>query len=293
MDLPRRIGRYEIRARLAAGATAEVFLARAADGPDVALKRLHPHLGDDADAVAVLLDEARLAARLDHPAAVPVVDLGCEDGAWFVAFEHVAGLDLGALSARLAAQAALLPPPVAVAVAVEIAWALAALHRLEDGRLVHGDVAPRNILVGRDGAVRLTDLGACAALARGAPGVFGTPGYVAPEQARGDRPGPAADVFSTGAILFELLAGVAPYPREALCALAAPLHGAPPALSSRRPELGDALSGAVARALARDARDRFATANALAAALRPFAAPPEEARATLAAAVAEAAGRDT
>jgi serine/threonine-protein kinase len=286
MDLPRRIGRYLIRARLAAGATAEVFLARAEDGPDVALKRLHAHLAEDADAITWLLDEARLAARLDHPAAVPVIDLGCEDGAWFVAFEHVAGMDLGTLSARLAARRELLPVAVAVSVAVDIASALAALHRLDGGTLVHGDVAPANVLVGCDGSVRLSDLGACAALARGAPGVFGTPGYVAPEQARGERPSPAADVFSTAVILLELLAGGPLASREGLSGLAAPLDAPVPTLLRCRPEVDEELASAVARALDRDPRRRQATAGELGRALMEFAAPSADARRLLAALVA-------
>jgi serine/threonine-protein kinase len=278
MDLPQRIGRYEIRTRIATGATAEVFLARAAGSPDVAVKRLHPHLAEDADAVSQLLDEARLAARLEHPAAIPVIDLGCDDGAWFVVFEHVAGKDLATVLARLAERGELLPIPVAVAVAVEIASALAVLHRLDDARLVHGDVAPANVLLSRDGRVRLSDLGACAALARGAPGVFGTPGYVAPEQARGDPITAAADVFSTGAILFELLTGAPAFPHDALSGLAAPLDGPAPTLREARPELRPALSAALGRAIAADPRRRFASADALVAALRPFAAPEQEAR---------------
>jgi serine/threonine-protein kinase len=291
MDLPPRIGRYEIRARLGSGATAEVFLARAAGAPDVALKRLHPHLASDAEAVARLLDEARLAARLDHPAAVPVIDLGFDDGAWFVVFEHVAGKDLATVLARLAERGELLPIPVVAAVAVEVASALSVLHELGGERLVHGDVAPANVLVSRDGAVRLSDLGACAALARGARGVFGTPGYVAPEQARGDPPDATADVFSTGAILYELLTGAPAFPREALSGLAAPLDGPALALRGLRPEVPEALAAAVGRALDADPRRRFATATELEAALVPFAAPAADARVRLAALVSEIFGR--
>jgi len=283
MDPPRRLGRYELRTRLAAGGTAEVFLARAGDGPDVALKRLHAHLADDPDAIARLLDEARLAARLDHPAAIPVVDLGCDEGAWFVAFEHVPGADVAALQARLAARGERLPPAVAVAIGVEIASALAALHRLEGG-YVHGDVAPGNVLVGSDGRVRLFDLGACAALARGAPGVFGTPGYVAPEQARGERPGASADLFSTGAVLFELLAGAPAYPRAALPALVAALDRPPPTLHGVS-GVSDELASAIARAMDADPRRRFASADELGTALARFAPTREDARARLAALV--------
>jgi serine/threonine-protein kinase len=291
MDLPPRIGRYEIRARLGSGATSEVFLARAPGAPDVALKRLHAHLAGDAEAIARLLDEARLAARLDHPAAVPVIDLGFDDGAWFVVFEHVAGKDLATVLARLAERGELLPIPVAAAVAVELASALAVLHRLDGEELVHGDVAPANVLVSREGAVRLSDLGTCAALARGTRGVFGTPGYVAPEQARGDPPAAAADVFSTGAILYELLVGAPAFPREALPGLAAPLDGPAPALRGLRPDVPEALAAVVGRALAADPRRRLATAAGLEAAVAPFAAPAAAARGQLSALVSEILGR--
>ena len=290
MDLPRRIGRYEIRARLASGATAEVFLARAPGTPDVALKRLHPYLANDADAIAQLLGEARVAARLEHPSAVPVIDLGCEDGAWFVAFEHVTGSDLATILGRLAGRGELLPVPVAVALACDVAAAVGALHRLDGAGLVHGDVTPANVLLARDGSVRLTDLGACAALARGAPGVFGTPGYVAPEQARGERTGPAADVFSLGAILFELVTGRSAFPHEVLPGLAAPQGGLPPDPCELRPGLPAELSAAVRRALAARARSRFPTADAFATALRPFAGPEDAVRLRLSAIVGELCG---
>lgn len=273
----RRIGRYEIRGRLATGATADVFLARADGAPDVALKRLHPHLADDADAIAQLLDEARIAALLEHPAAVAVLDVGCDEGAWFVAFEHVPGRDLGAVLARLAAGGESLPAPLAAAIVADLASCLGALHRLGAG-LVHGDVAPANVLLSRAGAVHLVDLGACAAIARGAPGVFGTPGYVAPEQAAGEPPAPAADVFSTGAILFELLTGAPAFPRDVLTGLAAPAEEAAAGTVQGHPGVSAALAGVVTRALAPDPRRRFASAAQLEDALRPFAAAPAEAR---------------
>ncbi|HET7753229.1 MAG TPA: serine/threonine-protein kinase [Anaeromyxobacteraceae bacterium] len=290
MDLPRSIGRYEIRARLATGATGEVFLACAPGGPQVALKRLHAHLAGDADAVALLLDEARLAARIDHPAAVPVIDLGCEDGAWFVAFEHVAGPNVAQVLARLGERGERLPAELSVAIVVELASALSVLHRLDDAGLVHGDVSPSNVLVARDGAVRLTDLGACAALGRGAPGIFGTPGYVAPEQARGEAPGPAADVFSAGAILFELLSGAPAFPRDALPGLAAPLEGPVPELRGALAEHQPALAAAVERALAPDPRRRFATSDELLDAIRAFAAEATDARERLSALVSDLFG---
>lgn len=274
----RRIGRYEIRGRLATGATADVFLARADGAPDVALKRLHPHLADDADAVAQLLDEARLAALLEHPAAVAVLDVGCDEGAWFVAFEHVPGRDLGAVLARLAADGERLPAALSAAIVADLASCLGALHRLGDG-LVHGDVAPANVLLSRAGAVHLVDLGACAAIARGAPGVFGTPGYVAPEQAAGEPPAPAADVFSAGAILFELLTGAPAFPqRDVLTGLAAPAEEAAAEALQAHPEVSAALTDIVTRALARAPRRRFGSAAQLEGALRPFAAAPAEAR---------------
>jgi eukaryotic-like serine/threonine-protein kinase len=290
MDLPRRIGRYEIRARLASGATAEVFLARAPGTPDVALKRLHPHLAHDAEAIAQLLDEARLAARLEHPSAVPVIDLGCEEGAWFVAFEHVSGCDLAMVLSRLSARGELLPVPIAVALACELAAAVGALHQIDGEGLVHGDVTPANVLLARDGSVRLTDLGACAALARGTPGVFGTPGYVAPEQVRRAGIGPAADVFSLGAILFELVTGRAAFPREVLPGLAAPLDGLPPEPCTLRPELPPEVGAAAMRALDARPRRRFQSAEAFIEALRPFAASEDAARLRLSTLLAELCG---
>jgi serine/threonine-protein kinase len=198
-------GRYEVRRPLGHGAMSTVDLAQDAelDRP-VALKRLAENLARDEDRRLRFMREARLAARLTHPNVVRVYDVGEDDGRPFIAMEYVDGETLADLVARKGP----LPRAEAVMLGIQAARALAAAH---DAGLVHRDVKPQNLLLRRDGTLKLGDFG----VAFGPEGtrltlvgtVLGTAAYLAPEQARGEDVTAAADIYGLGAVLYELLTG--------------------------------------------------------------------------------------
>ena len=227
-------GRYEIERALGHGAMAVVDLARDVElERHVALKRLAENLSRDDELHARFLREARLAARLSHPNVVRVYDVGDEGGRPFIAMEYVDGETLAELVARRGP----LPPDEVAELGVQICRGLAAAHA---AGLVHRDVKPQNLLLRRDGVLKLGDFG----IAFGAEGtrltmagtVLGTAAYLAPEQARGEEVTAAADVYGVGAVLYELLTGVPPRSPGSLAELAGaapipPPVGAPSALA--------------------------------------------------------------
>jgi serine/threonine protein kinase len=188
-----RLGPYRVIRRLAIGGMAEILLARF-EGRPLALKRILPHLAGSDEMVALFEEEARIAARLTHPNVVRVHDFARIDGAWVLALEYVAGIDLRQLMAR--ARAAL-PAELVAGIGAELCAALEHAHQLG---VVHGDVSPSNILRGFDGSVKLCDFGVSNCPGRGKRG------YAAPEQAAGGFDG-RADLHAVGVVANELLRG--------------------------------------------------------------------------------------
>jgi len=245
---------------------AEVWLATAygASGFEkkVALKTLLPGLVGDGDAERLLLEEAKLAARLSHRGLVQVHDLGVADGVVWVRLDWVDGPDLESLL-RVARPA----PEVALLVAEEIAAALDHVHAATDdeGRplgLVHRDVSPSNVLVSRAGEVKLADFGIAKAtrlreVTRG--GVRkGKWAYLSPEQAAGLPLGPPSDQFALGILLFELLTGARPFGGDSVVETIDHIREAvPPDVSALPPPIAPV----VLRLLARLPGDRFASAE--------------------------------
>jgi len=198
-------GRYEIERPLGHGAMAVVDLARDLElGRHVALKRLAENLARDEELRARFLREGRIAARLSDAHVVKVFDVGEGDGRPYIAMEHVDGETLADLLARRGT----VPPDEAVRLGVQAARALAAAHA---AGLVHRDVKPQNLLLRRDGLLKLGDFG----IAFGLDGtrltvagtVLGTAAYLAPEQSRGEDVSAAADVYALGLVLVEMLTG--------------------------------------------------------------------------------------
>jgi tRNA A-37 threonylcarbamoyl transferase component Bud32 len=223
----RALGRYELLRPIARGGMAEVFLARRrAAGVEkwLVVKRMRPERAGDARFLELFVREARLSMSLAHQNIVPVFDFGRIDDQVFIAMERVEGKDLGSSLGRSAGP---LPPLLAAFVAAECCQALdyAHLRRAPDGTplgIVHRDVTPRNVMLSWSGEVKLTDFG-IASLAGDAAAVIGTPGYMAPEQARGEPLDPRADIYAIGMVLREALTGVRPRPggeREATLAAA-------------------------------------------------------------------------
>ncbi|MAG29658.1 MAG: serine/threonine protein kinase [Deltaproteobacteria bacterium] len=205
----RRLGGFTVERELGAGGMGMVVLARqeSLDRPAV-LKRIHPQLVADDELEARFEREAIAAARLHHPNVVGVYDRFHYRGQQYIATEYVDGIDL----AGLVALESRLPWRIAVTIALELASGLEAIHA--QGTL-HRDLKPQNFIVGRHGEVKIADFGLALDTQGGAltqPGIaVGTPPYMAPEQLRGERVDPRADLFSFGCVLYEMLTGRPPF----------------------------------------------------------------------------------
>ena len=215
---PHRLGPYELVRRLATGGMAEVYLARR-EGPrgfakSVALKRILPQFAADSDFVAMFVDEARVCARLAHPNIVQVFDFGEEENELYMAMEFVDGTTTARLLRTSFTRGEEIPLEVTLHICLSMARALDYAHHVRDdlGRplaLVHRDVSPGNVLIDRDGAVKLTDFG----IARAAEierrtdvgHLKGKMGYMSPEQVLGRELDARSDLFSLGIVLAEMI----------------------------------------------------------------------------------------
>jgi serine/threonine protein kinase len=256
---------------------ASVYLARDSelDRP-VAVKLLAENAAGDQDLRRRFVREARLAARLSHPNVVSVFDTGEDDGRPYLVMEHVEGETLADVVARRGR----IPPEEARELGVQAARGLAHAHA---AGLVHRDVKPQNLLLRRDGTLKVADFGIARALEGTAltqPGtVLGTAAYLSPEQALGERVTAATDVYALGAVLYELLTGRPPLEPESLADLADKQRR--PSIRPVRelaPEVPAELETLVMRCLARNPEYRPSTAGELERELAPPAAiePPTE-----------------
>ncbi len=258
--------RYRRERTLGGGGMATVVLAHDEQLDRlVAVKLLAEQLAADEELRARFLREARAAAQLVHPNVVAVYDAGEDDARLYIVMEYVEGETLGDLLARRKR----LPPEEAVPLVLQ---ACAGLEHAHAHGLVHRDVKPRNLLLGRDGTLKVADFGIARAVdttrltAEGA--ILGTVAYVAPEQAAGEDVTPAADVYALGAVLYELLAGQAPFGGGTLADLARKQAGEPVTpLRELAPDVPQALEDVVMRALALRPEYRPPTAGALASEL--------------------------
>ena len=258
--------RYRLGERLAAGGMGSVY--RAVDetlGRPVAVKVLRRELAEEPAYLERFRREARAAAALSHPGVAGVYDYGELGGSAFIVMELVEG---ETLAERIEARGRL-PWTEAFALAEQVARALAAAHA---HRLVHRDVKPGNILIGPGEQAKVTDFGiakaAAAATLTRTGMVLGSANYVAPEQARDDDVGPAADQYSLGCVLFEAVTGRTPYAGKNPVAIATQ-HVSAPVPDPRRLQPGLPVPAArlIRQALAKEPGDRFASAAAMADAL--------------------------
>jgi serine/threonine-protein kinase len=276
-----RFGRYEVIAAIASGGMATVYLGRALGAAGfqrlVAIKCLHPHVAADEEFVTMFMDEARLAARIRHPNVVPTLDLSNGEDGLFLVMEYVEGDGLLSLLRNAVRTQTRMPVPVALRIALDTLQGLHAAHELtgdrgEPLRLVHRDISPHNILVGVDGIARITDFGIARAEERlGVTRdgqVKGKLAYMAPEQTSGNPVDRRADLFSTGVVLWECLAGKRLFQGQNDGEVLRNLLVNPiPRLRDVSPDLPAALDEVCARALSRDPDERFATAAQFADAL--------------------------
>src|SRR5215213_4250466 len=255
-------GRYELQELVGTGGMSNVY--RAHDRlleRTVALKLLHDRYSDDDEYVERFRREARAAARLSHPNIVTVIDRGEQDGRQFIVFEHVAGDNLKEVVRERGA----LPIKQAIELVLQVARALSFAH--EHG-LVHRDVKPQNVLLNGDGRAKVTDFGIARTLdvdgVTITGTVLGTSHYISPEQARGEQVDAQSDVYSLGAVLYELLTGEVPFPGDNFVAVALRhINEPPPSVRERRPELSPRLDAAIRRAMAKDPRERFRSMDEL------------------------------
>ena len=262
-------GRYRLEQPLGHGGMATVYLARDEQlDRAVAVKLLAENLADDATFRKRFLREARLAARLSHPNVVNIYDAGeTEDGRPYIVMEHVEGPTL----ADLMRERGRLSAAEAVGLAVQACRGLAHAHA---AGLVHRDVKPQNLLLGPDGTLKVADFGIARAAETTAltqaGTVLGTAAYLSPEQATGEEVSPAADVYSLGAVLYELLTGRLPYEFDSLVDLVEKqARGSITPVSELSPEVPQHVEDAVMRSLARNPAYRPASAEALARELEP------------------------
>jgi eukaryotic-like serine/threonine-protein kinase len=265
-------GRYRLVRRLGAGATAVVELAddMQLERP-VAVKLLADSVLDDDDFRTRFVREARAAARLSHPNVVRVYDTGETDGRPFIVMEYVPGETLAAVLERRGT----LPPTDVVDLGAQ---ACAGLSEAHEHGLVHRDVKPQNLILRDDGTLKIADFG----IVRGDEAtrltqqgtVLGTAAYLSPEQAAGADVTAASDLYSLGAVLYELLTGRTPYEFASLADLADKQRGgAVTPVRDLEPGVPEPLEAVVMRCLAHDPRFRYRSAAELRPALQTSVAP--------------------
>jgi TolB-like protein len=264
-----RLGPYEILSPLGAGGMGEVYRARDTRlDREVALKVIHPQLAADADRLARFEQEAKAAARLDHPNILVVHDVGTHEGSPYIVSELLEGESLRELLGSP------LPPRKAVDFALQVAHGLSAAH--EKG-IVHRDLKPENVFVRKDGRIKILDFGVAkltqpssgaldtkeATAAATEPGVvLGTVGYMSPEQVQGRPLDARSDIFSLGVVLYEMLSGKRPFHRgTAPEILTAILREEPPDLAEANRNIPPELERIVRHCLEKEPDRRFHSAS--------------------------------
>jgi serine/threonine protein kinase len=267
------LGRYELLATIGVGGMASVILARQ-KGPAgfekaVVIKLIHPHMAQDTVAVNMLLDEAKVAAQLDHQNIVHTYELGEAHGTYYIVMEYLAGESLGQVLKQGQKQNSPMTPFVAAKIVAEAAEGLHYAHELPDFNgapmgIVHRDVSPGNIVVQYNGAVKVVDFGIAKAQGRVTSTqdgeLKGKYGYMSPEQIKNDVMDRRSDVFSLGVVLWESLARRRLFNADNVAAtLMQILQGDRTPPSAYDADIPHALDAVALRALAPNPSDRFQT----------------------------------
>ncbi|EPX63233.1 serine/threonine-protein kinase Pkn6 [Cystobacter fuscus DSM 2262] len=217
-------GKYQLLKRIATGGMAQIFLARErGQNRLLVIKRILPHLADNEEFVQMFLDEARIAARLDHPHIVQIYDLGSQDDSFFIAMEYIHGEDLRRVWKRAERSGQLIPVPFVCRALSEACAGLDHAHKKVDANgkplnIVHRDISPQNILLTFDGRTKVVDFGIAKAADQATEtrsGVLkGKYSYMSPEQAAGEKVDRRSDIFALGVVLYELLTGTRLFKRS-------------------------------------------------------------------------------
>lgn len=265
----KKLANYEIVSSLGQGGMAQVYRAM-----DTALKRpaavkvIASGLSDNTRYRERFEREAQSIAALEHPNIVPVYYFGESDTLYFLAMKFIEGEDLSAILNRYASAGEYLPTADILTILDGIGEALDYAHRKG---VIHRDVKPSNIMIDGEGRVYLTDFGLALDLNRGTAGdVFGTPHYIAPEQARSSADAvPQSDLYALGVVLFELLTGVVPFDDPSPTAVALQhITKEPPSPRAINPNLSPQVEAVILKALSKEPAARYPSGKALADALR-------------------------
>jgi serine/threonine protein kinase len=269
-NVPQRIGKYEIVREVGEGSTGTVYLSHDPYyGRDVAIKLYYDDFGGDEDkaraARKMFLSEAHMVGMLQHPQLMPIYDAGEENGHCYVVTEYVHG-------ARTLAAFCRQDDLLRVDQVVEIIFKCAkALHYAHSRGVIHRDIKPSNIMYTQDGDVRIIDFG--IALVSDSDmshleGIAGSPSYMSPEQAQGQPLTNRSDIYSLGAVMYELLTGSRPFRAGNLAKLMHQIiYATPPPIHTLRREVPEDLEEVVATALQKDPEKRYKSGQDLAAAL--------------------------
>jgi len=277
--------RYTILGRLAGGGMADIFLTRVTTeaGVDrhVVLKRVLAERSNDPHFATMFLDEARLASQLHHPNIAQVYDIGKLAGSYFFTMEYIHGEDTRHVLQRLAGLRRKLPINHTLHITSS---ALLALHHAHErtspaGKplgIVHRDVTPSNLMIAYDGCVKLLDFGVAKAAERAVESRSGTIkgkiAYLSPEQCKGDKIDRRSDIYSLGIVLYEMLTSRRLYRRDTdFATMIAIVNEDIPKPSSHNPDVGDEIDAIVAKALAKDPDQRYASAAAMIEAIEAVA----------------------
>lgn len=280
-EYPQQFGPYELLRPLGRGGMAEVFLAHARTNRGekrlVALKRMHAGLSEDSGAVEMLVAEAKLAMRFDHPNIATTFELGSHGGAYYFIMEYVNGIDLGTLASVSEALGERLDPVLVARICLGIGRGLHHAHTLQDDDgtplgVVHRDVSPQNVLIDRRGRVKLIDFGVAKVATRiqqtMAGIIKGKYAYMSPEQASAEKVDARSDVFSLGICMHELLSGRplfrGPHMVSPFAILRAVREDPVPLVHEIASGVDPRLSAMVDRALQRQISARYPSAGALA-----------------------------
>jgi eukaryotic-like serine/threonine-protein kinase len=283
-DGVRRLGRFQIIGRLATGGMAEVYLALSGELPGfrtlIVVKRILPHLAQNRQFIGMFLDEARLAALLDHPNVVRIIEVGHDGEEYYLAMELVQGKPLSAVLRKAAREKRPPSPALSAYIMAQAASGLGYAHALTDGDgrplgVVHRDVSPQNVLLSFEGAVKLIDFGVARAFGRVAHtspgGLKGKIEYMSPEQASAEDVDHRADVFALGIVLWEVLTGRRLYRRETELATMRAILDDPIPRPSEVANVPPELDAVVMRALRKKREGRFSSAHEMAQALERYA----------------------
>jgi len=263
-------GSYQLIKRLATGGMAQIYLARQ-KGPEgfeklLVVKRILPHLAENADFVHMFLGEARIAARLTHPNIVQIFSLGQEGDSYFIAMEYIHGEDVRRVWKRSEQKGTVMPTPLVCRVIMDACSGLDYAHKKTDqGKplgIVHRDVSPQNILVTFEGGVKVVDFGIAKAADQAVvtrSGVLkGKYSYMSPEQALGRKLDQRSDIFALGVVLYELLTGTRLFKRaNDIQTLNAVTECSVPPPSEVDEDIPKDLDAIVLKALAKEPQDRY------------------------------------